>query len=240
MYSLKHKVTYSEISADKHISIAQAVRYFQDTSTFQSEAVGDTIEELEKKQCAWLLSAWQLEVNRYPVFGEELTISTWPYDSKGILAYRNFEMKDADGNSIIRANSIWFYFDSQTGMPRKILPEYVESYGDGEKLPMNYKGRKVILPKNVEGKKMDHFPVKKSDLDTNGHVNNSKYIEMASEYVEKTSAIKGMRVDYRKSATINDTIVPVIYEEANYIYVELSNGEIPFAVIEFEMDGEDK
>ena len=100
MYSLKHKVTYSEISADKHISIAQAVRYFQDTSTFQSEAVGDTIEELEKKQCAWLLSAWQLEVDRYPVFGEELTISTWPYDSKGILAYRNFEMKDADGNSI--------------------------------------------------------------------------------------------------------------------------------------------
>ena len=80
MYSLKHKVTYSEISADKHISIAQAVRYFQDTSTFQSEAVGDSIEELEKKQCAWLLSAWQLEVDRYPVFGEELTIFmlSWP------------------------------------------------------------------------------------------------------------------------------------------------------------------
>lgn len=240
MYSLKHKISYSEISPDKHVSIAQVVRFFQDTSTFHSEEVGDTVEALERKQCAWLLSAWQLEVDRYPVFGEEVVISTWPHENKGILAQRNFEMKDADGRSMIRANSIWFYFDFKTEMPRKIIPEYVECYGVEEKLQMNYKGRKVALPKNVKGKIMADFLVKKADLDTNGHVNNANYIEMALEYVEKSTKVKGARVDYRKSAVLNDKIVPILYEEENYLYVELSDGEKPFAVIEFEMDGEDK
>lgn len=239
MYSLKRRVSYSEISANKQISPAQAIRYFQDTSTFHSEDVGDTVDSLKEKQCAWLLSAWQVEIERYPVFGEEIEISTWPYENKGILAHRNFEMKDTKGNVLMRANSIWFYFDFQTGMPRKIIPEYVDCYGVEEKLPMNYKGRKVKLPKDVEGKRLDSFLVKKSDLDTNNHVNNAKYIEMALEYIDNTGAIIGIRADYRKSAVLNDKMVPIIYKENNYIYVELSDGEKPFVVIEFEMNGED-
>lgn len=235
MYSLRHKVSYSEITADQHINVAQAVRYFQDTSTFHSQEVGDTVDSLKEKQCAWLLSAWQLEIERYPTFGEEVIISTWPHENRNLFAQRNFEMKDAEGNSLVKANSIWFYFDFQMGMPRKILPEYVDCYGVEEKLPMNYKGRKVILPKGIEGKCKDSFCVRKSDLDTNGHVNNSKYVEMALEYVENGRII-GMRADYRKSALLNDRIYPVVSKHNNYIYVELTNGEEAFVVIEFEMD----
>lgn len=240
MYTMKHKVRYSEISPDKHISIAQAVRYFQDCSTFHSAAVGETIDIMEERKRAWMLSGWQLEINRYPRFGEEISINTWPHENKGILAQRNFEMRDAEGNRLIMANSIWFYFDLQTGMPRKIMAEDVECYGVEEKLPMNYKGRKIPLPKNAEGIEKESFFVRKSDLDTNGHVNNSKYIEMALEYVKDESKIIGMRADYKKSALLGDKISPIIYEETDKIVVELKGEDQDFVIIEFEMDGEDK
>lgn len=240
MYSMKHKVRYSEISPNKHINIAQVVRYFQDCSTFHSASVGETIDVMTERQRAWMLSGWQLEIERYPRFGEEITINTWPHENKGILAQRNFEMCDAEGNRLIKANSIWFYFDFLTGMPRRIQPEDVECYGVEEKLPMNYKGRKVAIPKNVEGISMESFLVKKSDIDTNGHVNNSKYIEMALEYVEDESSIIGMRADYRKSALLNDRVYPIIYEETGKLYVELKGEKEPFVIIEFEMNGEDK
>lgn len=236
MYSLKHKVSYSEISTDQQINVAQAIRYFQDTSTFHSEEVGDTVDSLKNKQCAWLLSAWQLEIERYPTFGEEIIISTWPHENKNLFAQRNFQMKDAEGNSLMKANSIWFYFDFQTKAPRKILPEYVDCYGIEERLPMNYKGRKVMLPEGIAGEHKDSFLVRKSDLDTNGHVNNSKYVEMALEYVKNENKVIGMRADYRKSALLNDRIHPVVSRYNNYIYVELTNGEEPFVVIEFEID----
>ncbi len=235
MYHLKHKVRYSEISADKYVNIAQVVNYLQDCSTSESIHVGDTIERMQEKGYAWFLAAWQIEVERYPEMSEEIIISSWHYGHKGILAYRNFDICDTNGNRIISANSIWFYYDIKKQAPVRIQQEYVDMYGHEEKLPMDYKPRKVLLPK-VEGRQEEAFRVRKSDLDTNGHVNNAKYIDMALEYIDDAHKIISMRADYRKSALYGDCIIPVIYEDNNQIYVELRNEtQETFVVVEFVM-----
>lgn len=235
MYHLNHRVRYSEISSDKYVNIAQVVNYLQDCSTSESIHVGDTLERMEEKKYAWLLAAWQVEVERYPEMSEDIIISSWHYGHKGILAYRNFDICDAAGNRIVSANSIWFYYDTEKQMPVRIQQEYVDMYGHQEKLPMDYKPRKVFSPK-TEGRREDSFMVRKSDLDTNGHVNNAKYISMALEYVDGHHNITSMRADYRKSALYGDCIFPVIYEEENKTYVELRNEEDEiFVVIELVM-----
>ena len=235
MYEMKHRVRYSEISPDKHIDIEQVVKYFQDCSTFDSENIGQGLDYLEKAGYVWLLAAWQVEVTRYPSMGEEIIIATWPHDTKGILAYRNFEIRDLAGNRLVAANSIWFYMNCKTGIPKKLVEDDVKAYGCKEKLPIKYKSRKIKLP-DENGCKKEDFPVKKADLDTNGHVNNARYIEMALEYIEEESSIISMRADYRKSAVLGDRIYPVIFHMAEYTYIELSNSEgEPYVLIEFEI-----
>lgn len=238
MYSLRHKVRYSEISPDRRINVAQVARYFQDCSTLDSNHVGDTLDHLLEQSRVWLLAAWQVEIMRYPELFEEIVISTWPHDKKGILAYRNFDICDLEGNRLISANSMWFYYDLKAGVPTRIMDEDIAAYGQKEKLPMNYKGRKITLPK-TDGEKMDFFTVRRSDLDTNGHVNNTKYIEMALEYMKDSAKIVGMRADYRKSALYGDRIFPVVYEDTNRWVIALNNEEQePFVLIEFEIDGD--
>lgn len=240
MYTMRRRVTYSEISTEQQVDLAQIIRYLQDTSTFHSDAVGETLAVMKERKKAWLLSGWQVEVLRYPIFGEEITVNTWPHENKPVLAQRNFEIRDEKGNQIVRANSFWFYFDFETGMPTRITPEIVDCYGIEEKIPMEYKHRRISLPKNKPGTEKEHFFVTKSDLDTNGHVNNAKYIEMALDYVEHAEKIREMRADYRKSALLGDEIFPVVYEEADKMLVELKGKDQDFVVIEFLMDGEDK
>lgn len=233
MYHLNHRVRYSEISSDKYVNMAQIVNYLQDCSTSESVHVGDTLERMEKNQQAWLLAAWQVEVERYPEMSEDIVISSWHYGHKGILAYRNFDICDAAGNRIVSANSVWFYYDIEKQIPVRVQQEHIDKYGLEEKLQMDYKPRKVLPPK-TEGRKEEAFKVRKSDLDTNGHVNNAKYIAMALEYVDGHD-ITSMRADYRKSALYADRIFPVIYEDNNKTYVELRNAEQEiFVVIEFE------
>lgn len=234
MYHLNHKVRYSEISADGYVDIAQIVNYMQDCSTFESFSVGDTLEYQKENRYAWMLAAWQVEVERFPKMYEDIVISSWHYGHKGILANRNFDICDKDGNRIVSANSIWFYFDLEKKMPVRIQDEYVGMYGHKEKLQMNYKPRK-IMPPSIEGRREESFTIRRSDLDTNGHVNNAKYIGMALEYVNQTDQITSMRVDYRKAAFYGDSIFPVIYEENKKTIVELRNKEDDiFVVIEFE------
>lgn len=244
MYQLRHKVRYSEISSDKSVDMAQIVNYLQDCSTFESVSVGDDLEHLEEKKCTWLLAAWQIEVKRYPKMAEEIVISSWHSGHKGVLAHRNFQICDEKGEQIVLADSIWFYFDLERKVPRRIAQEYVDLYGYQAPLCMEVKPRKITLP-DVQGIEQDAFPVRKSDLDTNGHVNNAKYIAMALEY-GKNCKINKMRADYRKSALYGERIYPVVFHSEDKIYVQLNNkdGDI-FVIVELEYEpskqkGEDR
>ena len=48
---------------------------------------------------------------------------------------------------------------------------------------MEYESRKIALPK--EAKELESFPVRRYHIDTNEHVNNCQYVQMALESLPK-------------------------------------------------------
>ena len=97
MYSFKSKVRYSEVDKDGQLSIEALMNYFQDCSTFQSEELGVGVGYLKAHHQVWVLSAWQIEVERYPRLCEEVEIGTFPYAFKAFMGSRNFFMRSAGG-----------------------------------------------------------------------------------------------------------------------------------------------
>ena len=97
MYSFNSKVRYSEVGEDKKLSLNGVINYFQDCSTFQSEELQLGVGVLEEMHRVWVLSSWQIVMERYPDLCEEITIATWPYYFQGFCGYRNFIMKDQKG-----------------------------------------------------------------------------------------------------------------------------------------------
>ena len=71
-YSFKGRVRYSEIGEDGCLTLPGIQNYYQDCCTFQSEEIGQGMEALEERQRAWVLSSWQIVVNRYPGLGGQL------------------------------------------------------------------------------------------------------------------------------------------------------------------------
>ena len=63
------------------------------------------------------------------------------------------------------------------------------------------------MPEN--GEAGEPFAVQKHHLDTNHHVNNGPYIQMAREYVPEGFPIRQMRAEYKKSALLGNMINPV-------------------------------
>ena len=108
-YSFTSRIRYSEIGEDGNLTLPGLINYFQDCSTFQSEAIGEGVAELKKRGCAWVLSAWQIHVHRYPSLGEAVKITTWASGFKGFLGMRNFTMETEDGEMLACANSCLLY-----------------------------------------------------------------------------------------------------------------------------------
>ena len=100
------------------------------------------------------------------------------------------------------------------------------------KLDMEYAPRKIVLPEDYE--QQDSFAVQKHHLDTNHHVNNCQYVQMAMDYLPENFKIHQMRAEYKISARLGDVIIPYTKEENGIYTVGLCNEEKkPYAVVEF-------
>ena len=234
MYSFKSHVRFSEVDSDLHLTLPAILTYFQDCSIFHSESIGMGVASMMEAGFAWILSSWQIVVERYPDLGEELTISTWAHGWKSFYGYRNFKMEDAQGNMVAYANTNWIYTDIHTGRPTKIPKEVSDIYSIEPPLDMDMTGRKISIPK--DGIAADTaYDVRHADIDSNHHVNNERYVLLAQEFIPEGFVTRQMRAEYKNAAKFGDTMYPVITKGENRITVVLNNKESkPYAVIEFE------
>lgn len=232
MYTFESRVRYSETDCEGKLTMASLINYFQDCSTFQSEDLGLGLEYLKQKHLVWVLSSWQIVVDRYPKMGERVTIGTLPYDIKGFLGYRNFFMKEESGAYIARANSLWSLLNTETGRPAAVLEEMLKGYQLSEKLDMDYAPRRIAIP--GEGIVKEALVVKKHHLDTNHHVNNQQFIDMAMDYLPDDFRVGQVRAEYKKQAFLNDVLTPRVTETDRSVVIVLADGEgKPYVTAEF-------
>ncbi|MBO5098266.1 MAG: acyl-ACP thioesterase [Agathobacter sp.] len=206
MYQLNSKVRYSEADSNEKLTCASLLNYFQDSSTLHSENLGASGRSLYENHMAWILSFWQICIEDMPKLSEDIVVSTWPYDTKGLFGMRNFCMETADGKRLASANSIWVLINTETGRPIKIPSEVGALYPDEPKLEMDYCDRKIAIPSEYEEKE----PVRVAGyfIDTNRHMNNGKYVMVAEEYLPEDFQVKEIRVEYKKAAVLNDVLYP--------------------------------
>ena len=88
MYSFESRIRYSQTDLEGKITPEAILDYFQDSSIFHSEDLGVGVEYLKKEGLVWVLSAWQIDIVRFPKMGERVLVKTAPYDFKGFLGFR--------------------------------------------------------------------------------------------------------------------------------------------------------
>ena len=218
------RVRFSEIDHTRKITVPSIINYFQDCSTFQSEDIGVGLDVLSKKKKAWILTYWQIVIERRPVLGERIKVVTWPYAVKGLYALRNFAILDENGGYLVKANSYWFLMNTETGRPMRITDADTDPYGEfNPKIEMEDAGRKIAVPKEME--ETGRLVVMKHLLDTNLHVNNAQYVDIARELVPAGTEIGEIRAEYRKAAVLGDEMVIKSTREGRSYLVSLCNSD---------------
>lgn len=238
MYIFESRVRFSEVDYTERMTLPALVNYFQDCSTFQSEELGLGIAVLRERKKAWVLSSWQIVVNRYPRFGEAVKVATWATGFDGFFGTRNFQITDESGQTAAWANSVWVFMDIERGRPVRPTAEDVEAYGMEKPLEIDFAPRKIELPgKTLE---QEGFSVRRDQIDTNKHVNNCQYIQMATEIMPECARSGQVRAEYRRSAVFGDRIYPRTAVEKDRKIVELCGADgKPFAIIEFKENKQD-
>lgn len=97
---------------------------------------------------------------------------------------------------------------------------------------MEYASRKIAAA--GEGVLQEPLTVKKHHLDTNHHVNNQQFLDMAMDFLPEGFCIGQVRAEYKRQAFLHDVLVPRVTEEGSRVVVKLEdeNGGV-YMIAEF-------
>ncbi len=209
MYTFKSRVRYSEIDADGRLSIFGMMNYLQDGSTFHSEDAGVGVDYFQKHHKAWMLSSWRIRIETLPKLGETIAVGTWPTAFKGLHGFRDFVIQNEEGCPLVTAHSVWFLYDTEKHVPLRVSQADQEPYG-APKPPLNMgeEPGKIRLPGEMTAG--EPVEILRCHLDTNRHVNNAWYVEMARDALPAPIRIREIRADYKKAALLGDMVTPRI------------------------------
>lgn len=178
-------------------------------------------DDLQEKNGAWVLTKQLLEVIRLPQALEEFTIYTWSHKHNKIVATRNFLVLDKDNKILIKVVSDWLVLDL---VKRRIIPltkinlDYIESF--------DYKLFPEALAKIVvtEVNKVNEFTkkVRFSDIDLNGHMNNTSYVDMVldsmAEYLTKRHKLIKINTNFLQEVKFLEEITIRTYQVENKLF----------------------
>ena len=232
MYSLNYQVTTSTCDSEGKLKLYSALQMMQDCSEMWIDSEPGVKQYFTEQNMAQLLATRQVEVIRVPDYKEKLTVTTSVYGMKPMFGFRNTFIYDSEGKPCYRTWSMGAFVDKTAGKLKRVDDATIASMRLEPQLEMNYKDRRIILPKE-DGTVLDPIRVLRADIDYNKHVNNANYVRMALELLPEGFMVHGLRVEYRVAAKLGDVLIPTIYEiEGGYI-ISLSVGNDVSTIIEF-------
>ncbi|WP_238886527.1 acyl-[acyl-carrier-protein] thioesterase [Clostridium sp. YIM B02551] len=176
-----YPINYYNLDVGLKCKITSIFDFLCDIGMQQSERLEVGVDKLLEKNLTWVFYKYNLKVYRYPGFGENIKIKTIPTGFKKFYAYREYFLYDEEDNLIAEGMSLFFLIDINRRRPSRIPKDLYEAYGCNgdidEAIPMNEPD------KLEEAQYTKEFYVRYSDIDSNKHVNNTRYVEWALEVV---------------------------------------------------------
>ncbi|MBP5225456.1 MAG: hypothetical protein J6Z38_07760 [Lachnospiraceae bacterium] len=205
IYEQKLKIRSIDAGMDRRLRLSVLLSLIQESAIAHTEELGMGREKTLDKGLLWIVTMENIRIERLPEYDEEVTLRTWPGKTMHLLFPRYFELRDETGTPIVRASAIWSLIDEKTrGL---IFPEkfgiVIEGQETGEEIPLP---APIRTGPCTEGRS---FTVPYSFIDLNGHMNNTRYADLAEDCIHeetKTQRLKSLRLEFLREVRLNEEL----------------------------------
>lgn len=195
-FSAARRVRLGDVAASGRLRLDAVARYLQDVAN------DDATDALGVDAMAWVVRSTTIRVERWPVFREELTLTTWGSGVGSRWAERRTTVAGAQGGAV-EAASTWVHVDLDTGRPKKLLPGFLDAYG--EAVGGREVGSRLSHDAPADGAEVVPWVVRAADIDLLGHVNNAAYWAMVEEHLEVHAPLEAT-VEYRGGVDLGQAV----------------------------------
>ena len=210
-------VRFLDVDKNNVLKPVSLVNYFQEIAGEHSSSAGFGLYDIPKINFSWILLGWGIKIYKLPKWNDKVDITTWHKGGNELFSYRDYKAYVSD-ELIAVATSKWIAYDIKKGTITKISKEFMENFPAESEVALECDFKKIKEPLNYD--LIFNYTILRHDIDTNNHLNNAKYVNLAFEaipeelYNNKCSYIEVM---YKNSAMLG--------EEIKCLYSKINNKE---------------
>ena len=177
-YQMQMKIPFDMADINGHIKLPDLILLSLQVSGMQSIELGVSDKTvLDQYNLVWIITDYEIDVVRLPRFAEEITIETEAMSYNRLFCYRRFTIYDEAGQELIHMMATFVLMNRDSRKVHSVEPEIVAPYQS------EFSKKLIRGPKydSLENPSSKDYRVRFYDLDMNGHVNNSKYLDWIFE-----------------------------------------------------------
>lgn len=205
-FTYRYQTKWHDTDANREVRPTEVLAYMQETSNHHLRSSGMELDELRDKHgLAFLLSRIALRMYRPLRYGEEIDVQTWVCASRGMSFQRCYRILCGD-DVVAEAFSVWALMDLTQGklVPVSAFPYDIEP---DEPLGTEFLSR-LRLPPVAEMEAVGERCIVYSDIDYNGHMNNTRYPDMLCDFTPDMRARRavGMNLSFLREAAYGHSL----------------------------------
>ncbi len=177
LYTQNFEITDHYVDCFGRMTPSSILLMIQEVAGKHCTALSVDYDTLAKRRMFWAVTRHRVQVSRMPRLGETIRVETWPMPTTRVAYPRSVVAYDAAGNECFRAISLWVLMNLDTRS--MILPGK-----SGISVVGSLRGLELPSPGSLA--LMDHTQTRQrqvcfTDLDRNGHMNNTRYLNWVSD-----------------------------------------------------------
>ncbi len=180
----QHSYPVNDAAVDCHgrLKPSQLLFFCQDIAGDHCTHLGTDYNALAERNLMWAIIRQKVQITRLPRSGEHIRVETWPMPTTKVCYPRSTVAYDREGHELFRAISLWVIMDQESRS--MILPGK-----SGVEVRGHLTGSELAAPGSMSLKgleKQAKRTVRYADLDRNGHMNNTRYLEWVEDLLPST------------------------------------------------------
>ncbi|GEK90526.1 acyl-[acyl-carrier-protein] thioesterase [Alkalibacterium kapii] len=207
-YKQKETIPYYMCDRNHQLTLSMLVNLLIEVSENHSALLGREESYMENLDISWIILRYEFKIDRLPDAKEKIEIETFATEYNKLFTYRTFIVRDNQNNQLIEVKVTFALMDHATRKMVRIPNEVVAPYA----ALFSRRIRRELKPHEIDKSQIDEksYEVRYFDIDTNNHVNNSKYIEWLLDSLNsaflKTHAIRHGIITFDKEVKEGNTV----------------------------------
>jgi acyl-ACP thioesterase len=227
VYRTSRRIRLSDRDARGRLRLDAVARYLQD-------AAGDDVDETGwgAPEHLWVVRHLRIDVVAPLVEDDRVELATWCSGTATVAAGRRLSI-EGDRGGRVEADSVWVHLGPDA------RPARIEGFGIyAEAAGPRVVSPRLELPQPPTGSARARWPLRATDVDVMGHVNNAAYLEAVEELLSQSGPdprepLRAL-LGYRHAIDLGEEVDLVHFEDGDRSLIAFAAGEVVKAVASVE------